>query len=157
VRHRAIVVLFVVLAVFAAHSVQAQTASLLPQPFQKTLSVDTVADTYSYALSFQVPAGKRLVIEHVSAHVSVRWAYLVGIELRTSLLGSLSKHFVFGSTDMLVEENHPRAVSTPLKAFADPKTEASAQVDFLKISTLSADFEGGKIEVTVVGYLVPAF
>lgn len=127
----------------------------LDNPARQPIQSDTVLQTPDVTKDitgtlFHVPLKKRLVIEFVSAEVSLLQNEKFTFHIQTKLNGSISNHFM---TPNLIgikfeDNNDTFAISQQTRLYADPGTDVLIQ--FHK----NAGGGEAKIETSISGYLV---
>jgi hypothetical protein len=120
------------------------------EPFQKQVTISFTAGRLEGFGSFQVPSGKRLVVEHVSARVALPNGQRI-IESRIETLqaggGAMARHYLTAH----VEGSRPGAgdyfsVSQDMRLYA----VGAVRFGFFRTS----DSNVGLVNATVSGYLV---
>lgn len=99
----------------------------------------------------KVPAGKRLVIEHVSALIAVDAGQKVGGALGVTTNGQAVFHsfgFTFEGNGFNASNNDRFVTSQSLRLYADPETEIVASID------RNASSGVGQGNIIISGYLV---
>ena len=95
------------------------------QIFQKQMQINMAAGEFGKNASFFVPAGKRLVIEHVSAAGFDDGDQHLQFEVDTNVNGEFASHFLVTER----QGGHPFfRVSQQLRVYADPGTQVQVVV-----------------------------
>ena len=123
----------------------------MSKPFQIQLTVDFPAGVNAPNATFAVPAGKRLVIEYVSAlAVLATGQRMMFAQVNTVVAGTLVFHFLksesIGTATSTAGEGF--LSSQMVKLYADPSTE-------VLVSAIRSDATtAGTVTFAVSGYLV---